>query len=114
MTSLFLSYARGDDGESFDPTTSFVARLYRDLTAAGFDVWFDRMSMPAITRGLETVIEDAATAKVIARFPEVLENIRTHPSSRRWAGSAWNYLCLLTLEGQARPKNDVRTPPSRV
>ena len=40
MTSLFLSYARNDD----EP---FVRRLYADLTAAGFDVWFDRVSMPS-------------------------------------------------------------------
>ncbi len=37
MTSLFLSYARDDD----EP---FVRRLYDDLIAAGFDVWFDRVS----------------------------------------------------------------------
>src|SRR5271157_288848 len=42
MTSVFLSYARGDDVEPFDPATSFVTRLYRDLKAAGFHVWFDR------------------------------------------------------------------------
>lgn len=40
---MFLSYARGDD----EP---FVGRLYRDLCAAGFDVWFDRVTMP--NRGL--------------------------------------------------------------
>jgi len=36
---LFLSYARDDD----EP---FVRRLYDDLIKAGFDVWFDRLSMP--------------------------------------------------------------------
>lgn len=40
MTSIFLSYARDDD-------ESFVRRLYDDLTAHGFDVWFDRVSMPS-------------------------------------------------------------------
>ena len=60
-TKVFLSYARRDDFDPADPTTpldperfdperSFVARLYRDLTAQGFDVWFDRVSMPS--RGL--------------------------------------------------------------
>jgi hypothetical protein len=29
---------------------SFVGRLHRDLTARGFEVWFDRMAMPL--RGL--------------------------------------------------------------
>ncbi len=47
MTKIFLSYARGDDGEPFAPGSSFVARLYRDLRHAGFDVWFDRVCMPS-------------------------------------------------------------------
>ncbi len=34
-TRVFLSYARGDD----EP---FVRRLQADLTAVGFQVWFDR------------------------------------------------------------------------
>lgn len=42
---IFLSYARGDDFEPFDPATSFVARLHRALTARGFEVWFDRVAM---------------------------------------------------------------------
>ena len=37
--TIFLSYARGDD----EP---FVERLYRQLVAAGFDVWWDRVAMP--------------------------------------------------------------------
>ena len=41
MPSIFLSYARSDDVDSFDPATSFVAQLHRDLTTAEFDVWFD-------------------------------------------------------------------------
>ena len=40
MTTLFLSHARGDD----EP---FVHRLHNDLTACGFDVWWDRESMPS-------------------------------------------------------------------
>ncbi|HMF36346.1 MAG TPA: TIR domain-containing protein [Isosphaeraceae bacterium] len=39
MSTLFLSYARGDD----EP---FVKRLYYDLSARGFSVWWDRESMP--------------------------------------------------------------------
>jgi hypothetical protein len=38
MTSILLSHARGDDVDPFDPATSFVARLPRDLTARGFEV----------------------------------------------------------------------------
>ena len=62
MTSIFLSYARGDDGEPFDPATSFVARLHRDLTAAGFDVWFDRVSMPSRSLTFHQEIRDAVAA----------------------------------------------------
>ena len=40
MTKVFLSYARGDD-------ELFVRRLYDDLKKEGFDVWFDRVSMPS-------------------------------------------------------------------
>jgi hypothetical protein len=40
MTSIFLSYAR--DGDE-----AFVRRLHADLAKAGFDVWFDRVSMPS-------------------------------------------------------------------
>jgi hypothetical protein len=40
---IFLSYSRADD----EP---FVRRLHAGLTAAGFEVWFDRESMPS--RGL--------------------------------------------------------------
>ena len=63
MTSIFLSYARGDDGEPFDPATSFVARLHRDLTARGFEVWFDRMAMPSRGLTFHQEIQDAVAAR---------------------------------------------------
>ena len=62
-TTVFLSYARADDGEPFDPATSFVARLHRDLTKAGFDVWFDRVSMPSRTLTFHQEIRDAIAAR---------------------------------------------------
>ena len=40
MSSIFLSFARGDD-------EAFVRRLHGDLTNAGFEVWFDRVCMPS-------------------------------------------------------------------
>ena len=52
---LFLSYARDDD----EP---FVARLHAALVAAGFDVWFDRVSMPARGLAFYQEIRDAVTA----------------------------------------------------
>lgn len=52
---IFLSYARDDDAP-------FVWRLYRGLTAAGFDVWFDRVSMPARMLTFHQEIRDAIAA----------------------------------------------------
>lgn len=51
-TKLFLSYARDDD----EP---FVAKLYEDLTDAGYDVWWDRVSMPSRALTLTQEIRDA-------------------------------------------------------
>jgi WD40 repeat protein len=52
---LFLSYARNDD-------ETFVARLHAALTAAGFSVWFDRVSMPSRSLTFHQEIRDAVTA----------------------------------------------------
>ena len=60
----------------------------------------------SLARDLETVIEDAATGKVIARFPIALRHIITHPSSRHWAGSAGNHVYIISLEGHVSPKSD--------
>jgi hypothetical protein len=56
MTSIFLSYARGDD-------EMFVRRLYADLTKAGFNVWFDRHSMPSRSLTFHQEIRDAIDAR---------------------------------------------------
>ncbi len=76
-TSVFLSYARGDD----EP---FVRRLYDDLTAAGFDVWFDRVSMPG--RGLTFTQEigraiDARDRLVLILGPEA---VRSEYVEKEW------------------------------
>jgi WD40 repeat protein len=52
---LFLSYARDDD----EP---FVARLCTALATAGFEVWFDRASMPSRQLTFHQEIRDAVTA----------------------------------------------------
>ena len=52
---LFLSYARDDD----EP---FVKRLYESLKAKGFEVWFDRVSMPARALSFTQEIQDAVAA----------------------------------------------------
>lgn len=55
MTSVFLSYARGDD----EP---FLRRLYDDLTTHGLHVWFDRISMPSRELAFLQEIRDAIAA----------------------------------------------------
>ncbi len=50
--TLFISYARADD----EP---FVRRLYDDLKAHGFNVWYDRVSMPNHGRGFTQEIAHA-------------------------------------------------------
>ena len=54
-TRLFLSYSRSDD-------EAFVRRLYDGLTAAGFEAWFDRVSMPSRQLTFSAEIEAAITA----------------------------------------------------
>jgi hypothetical protein len=65
-TSVFLSYARDDD-------EAFVRRLYGDLTSAGFDVWFDRVSMPSrqltFHRKIRDVIEARELLLVVPELP---------------------------------------------
>lgn len=55
LPTIFLSYARGDD----EP---FVRRLKEDLTARGFEVWFDRDSMPSRGLTFHQEIRDAVAA----------------------------------------------------
>src|SRR5205823_14167684 len=62
MTTIFLSYARDDDVDPFDPPASFVARLHRDLTARGFEVWFDRIAMPSRGLTFHQEIQEAVAA----------------------------------------------------
>lgn len=56
MTSVLLSYARADD----EP---FVQRLWRDLRARGFDVWWDRQDMPSRSLTFLQEIRDAISAR---------------------------------------------------
>jgi WD40 repeat protein len=55
MADIFISYARDDD----EP---FVTGLYRDLTGAGFDVWWDREAMESRGRTFLQEIRDAIAA----------------------------------------------------
>ncbi len=66
-TSVFFSYARADDDANYDdPTKSFMRRLYNGLTAAGFDVWWDRASLPS--RSLTFTVEIEQAIRACERF----------------------------------------------
>ena len=58
-----------------------------------------RFPFRALSRGLETVIEDAATAAPVAWLPVPLGHISTFPGGRAWVGSSANHLYIITLEG---------------
>src|SRR5512138_571898 len=60
---IFLSYVRGDDDPDFyDPAKSFMRRLYNGLKTAGFEVWWDRESLPSRALSFLQEIRDAVTA----------------------------------------------------
>ncbi|RMG74020.1 MAG: toll/interleukin-1 receptor domain-containing protein, partial [Chloroflexi bacterium] len=57
---VFLSYARADDDPNYDdPQKSFMRRLFRHLVTAGFEVWWDRESLPSRELAFTTEIENA-------------------------------------------------------
>ena len=86
LPTIFLSYARGDDGEPFNPDTSFVARLHRDLTAAGFDVWFDRESMPSRGLTFHQEIRDA-----VAERDRLLLVVGPHAVTSDYVQQEWQF-----------------------
>ena len=83
MTSIFLSYARGDD----EP---FVSRLYDDLTAAGFTVWYDRVAMPSRALTFLQEIRDA-----IAASDRLLLVVGPKAAASDYVAAEW--LCALEL-----------------
>jgi hypothetical protein len=74
---LFLSYARADD----EP---FVQRLYTDLTASGFDAWFDRVSMPSRGDAFTVEIERAISERERFLFIVGPEALKSEYVSREW------------------------------
>ncbi len=59
---IFLSYGRHDDSADYrDPAKSFMRRLYNDLSAQGYDVWWDRENMPSRALTFLQEIQDAIT-----------------------------------------------------
>ena len=72
---LMRDYFRLDP---FDPAMSFAAQLHRDLTARGFEVWFDRMAIPSRGLTFHQEIQDAVAAR--ERLGE--RQMKTYPSWR--------------------------------
>ena len=69
-----------------------------------------RFPFRALRRGLETVIEDAATATPVARFPVPFDYISTFPNGRAWVGTSANHLYIISLEGSSKRKGESGKP----
>ncbi|MBI4517170.1 MAG: hypothetical protein HY699_15295 [Deltaproteobacteria bacterium] len=63
-----------------------------------------RFPFRALRRGLETVVEDAATAAPVAWFPVPLEHIKTFPNGRTWVGASANHLYIISLENRSEDR----------
>jgi len=48
---------------ALDDDESFVERLYHELQARGFDVWWDRVSMPSRLLTFHQEIQDAVAVR---------------------------------------------------
>jgi len=59
-----------------------------------------RFPWRALSRGLETVVEDSATGQMVAQFPIALHELVAHPTSLQWSGAAGNHIYILALEGE--------------
>ena len=79
MSSIFLSYSRGDD-------ELFVRRLYGELTARGLSVWFDRVSMPSRRLTFHQEIRDAVAA--CERFVLV---VGPHAAASDYVRQEWQF-----------------------
>ena len=110
MPKIFLSYARDDD----EP---FVRRLYDDLTERGFDVWFDRVSMPSRQLTFHQEIRDA-----VADCDRFVLVVGTKAPTSDYVGQEWRFVyfeaekCInpiVRLDGQT-PGDDTLRPLSRM
>ena len=72
-----------------------------------------RFPFRALRRGLETVIEDAATAAPVARFPVPLDHISTFPNGRAWVGTSANHLYIINLEDSSKVKVESGKPEGK-
>jgi len=79
VTSIFLSYARADD-------EAFTRRLYLDLVASGFRVWFDREKM--LTRGKPFPAEIREAVEHCDRF---LLIVGPATATSEWCCAEWRH-----------------------
>lgn len=90
---LFLSYARSDDDPDYsDPAKSLLRRLYIDLTATGYTVWWDRESMPSRALTFLQEIRDAiaeSSRLVVVVGPSALESV--------YVKAEWEYALSICL-----------------
>jgi hypothetical protein len=83
-TDIFVSYGRGDD-------ESFTRRLYDDLSALGFTLWWDRLAMPS--RGLTFTQEIRAA---IDRANRLLLIVGPYAIQSSYVRSEWNHALLFS------------------
>ncbi len=89
--SIFISYGRGDDHADFnDPDKSFLRKLYTDLKSAGYNVWWDRESMPA--RGL-TFIDEIKSA--ITEHDRLILIVGPHAIGSAYVRYEWQHALSL-------------------
>jgi len=69
-----------------------------------------RFPFRALRRGLETVIEEAATPAPVAWFPVPLDHIKTFPNGRAWVGTSANHLYIISLEDSSKVKAESGKP----
>ena len=64
-----------------------------------------RFPLRALRRGLETVIEDAATGAPVARFPMPLDHLSAFPNGRGWVGTSALHVYIVAIEGRDRDEH---------
>jgi tetratricopeptide (TPR) repeat protein len=90
---IFLSYAWNDDpGDYLDANKSFMRKLYNDLTAEGYDVWWDREKMPSRGQTFNREIQDA-----IATSYRLILVVGQHAVESNVVHMEWNYALSLCI-----------------
>ncbi|MCA9885753.1 MAG: TIR domain-containing protein, partial [Anaerolineae bacterium] len=85
-TRTFLSYARDDDpGDHHDADTSFMRRLFNDLSS-DYDLWWDREHMPSRELSFSREIQDA-----IADCRCLILVVGEHALTSDYVRSEWEY-----------------------